>query len=69
MEKILWVRWWRWVRQFNQGRENVYDEEPTGRLLLIINDLVCDVAERIRENSRLIILKLSMNFTTSENFV
>ena len=42
----------RWVRLFNEGRENVHDDLRSGRLSVVNEDLVRAVEEKIRENSR-----------------
>jgi hypothetical protein len=31
---------WRWVRHFNEGQENVYDDPHSGRLSAVNEDLV-----------------------------
>jgi len=41
---------WRWVRLFNKGYENVYDDMWSGRLSVVNEDLVRAVEEKIREN-------------------
>jgi transposase len=40
----------RWVRNFNEGRENVHDEHRSGRPSMVNDDLVCAVEENVREN-------------------
>ena len=37
----------KWVRMFNEGRENVHDEERSGRPSLVNDDLVRKVNERV----------------------
>jgi len=40
----------KWVRMFNEGRENLHDEARSGRPSLVNNDLVRKVNERVRIN-------------------
>jgi len=40
----------RWVRLFNEGRENVRDDRRSSRLSVVNEDLVRVVEEKIREN-------------------
>ncbi|GFW29135.1 histone-lysine N-methyltransferase SETMAR [Trichonephila clavipes] len=40
----------RWVRQFNEGRIEVHDEERSGRPSLITEELVHAIDEKIKEN-------------------
>ena len=42
----------KWVRMFNEGRENVYDEAQSGRPCLVNDDLVRKVNERVRDDRR-----------------
>ena len=42
----------KWVRMFNEGRENVHDETRSGRLSLLNADLVRKVNERVRDDRR-----------------
>jgi len=53
---------WRWVRLFNEGRENVHDDLRSGRPSVVNEDLVHAVVEKIRENRRFTIMPLSLNF-------
>jgi hypothetical protein len=53
---------WRWVRHFNEGRENVHVVLWSGQLSVVNEDLVCAVEENIQENRRFIILSLSLHF-------
>ena len=39
----------KWVRMFNDGRENVHDEARIGRPSLVNYDLACKINERVRE--------------------
>ena len=52
----------KWVRMFNEGRENVHDEARSGRPSLVNDDLVCKVNERVRDDRRFTIFDLSMHF-------
>jgi len=40
----------RWVRLFNEGRENMHDDPRSGRASVVIEDLVRAVEEKIGEN-------------------
>ena len=42
----------KWVRMFNEGRENVHDEARSGRSSLMNDDLVRKVNERVRDDRR-----------------
>ena len=52
----------KWVRMFKDGRVNVHNEPRPGRPSLISKDLVRDVDNKIRENRRFTISKLSIEF-------
>jgi len=52
----------KWVRMFNEGRENVHDEARSGRLSLVNDDLVRKVNERVREDRRFTTSDLSLHF-------
>ena len=52
----------KWVRMFNEGRENVHDEERSGRPSLVNDDLVRKVNERVRDDGRFTISALSLHF-------
>ena len=52
----------KWVRMFNEGRENVHDEARSGRSSLVNNDLVRKVNERVRDDRRFTISDLSLHF-------
>lgn len=53
----------RWVRHFNEGRENVHDDERCGRPSLVTDDLVRAVEEeKIRENRRFTMTSLFLLF-------
>ena len=54
----------KWVRMFNEGREeNVNDEARIGRPSLVNDDLVHWVNERVRDDRRFTISDLSLHFT------
>ena len=52
----------KWVRMFNEGRENVHDRARSGRPSLVNDDLVCKVNERVRDDRRFTISDLSLHF-------
>jgi len=52
----------KWVRMFNEGRENVRDEARSGRSSLVNDDLVRKVNERVRDDRRFTISDLSLHF-------
>jgi len=52
----------KWVRMFNEGRENVHDEARSGRPSLVNDDLVRNVTERVRDDRRFTISDLSLHF-------
>jgi len=52
----------KWVRMFNEGRENVHDEARSGRPSLVKDDLVPKVNERVRGDRRCTISDLSLHF-------
>jgi len=52
----------KWVRMFNDGRENVHDEALSGRTSLVNDDLVRKVNERVRDDRRFTISDLSLHF-------
>jgi len=51
----------KWVRMFNEGRENVHDEARSGRPSLVNDDLVRKVNERVRDDRRFTISDLSQH--------
>jgi transposase len=53
----------RWVRHFNEGRENVRDDPRSGRLSVVNEDSVRAVEENIQENRRSTISSLSLHFS------
>jgi len=52
----------KWVRMFNEGRENVHDEARSGRPSLVNNDLVRKVNERVHDDRRFTISDLPLHF-------
>ena len=52
----------KWVRMFNEGRENVHDEARSGRPSLVNDDLVRNVNERVRDDRRFTISDLFLHF-------
>jgi len=52
----------KWVRMFNEGRENLHDEAWSGRPSLVNDDLVRKVNERVRDDRRFTISNLSLHF-------
>ena len=53
----------KWVRMFNEGRENLHDEARSVRPSLVNDDLVRNVNERVRDDRRFTIFDLSLHFT------
>ena len=52
----------KWVRMFNERRENVHDEARSGRPSLVKDDVVRKVNERVRDDRRFTISDLSLHF-------
>jgi len=52
----------KWVRMFNEGRENVHNEARSGRPSFVNDDLVHNVNERVRNDRRFTISDLSLHF-------
>jgi len=52
----------RWVRLFNEGRENVHDDLPSGRPSVVNADLMRAVEDTFRENRWFTITSLSLHF-------
>jgi len=52
----------KWVRMFNEGRQNVYDKARSGRPSLVNDDLVRKVNERVCDDRRFTISDLSLHF-------
>ena len=53
----------KWVRMFNEVRENVHDEARSGRPSLVNDDLVCEVNERVHDDRRYTVSDLSLHFS------
>ncbi|GFT58095.1 histone-lysine N-methyltransferase SETMAR [Trichonephila clavipes] len=52
----------KWVRQFNEGRSEVHDEERSGRPSFITEELVHAIDEKIKENRKFTFSALAMEF-------
>jgi len=52
----------KWVRMFNEGRENVHDEARSRRPSMVNDDLVRKVDERVRDDRRFTVSDLSLHF-------
>jgi len=52
----------KWVRMFNERRENVHDEARSGRPSLVNDGLVRKVKKRVRDDRRFTISDLSLHF-------
>ena len=52
----------KWIRMFNEERENVHDEARSGRQSLVNDDLVRNVNERVRVDRCFTISDLSLHF-------
>jgi hypothetical protein len=52
----------KWVRQFNEGRENMHDEARSGRPSVVNDDLVRAVNSKVHEDRRFTISSLSLHF-------
>jgi len=52
----------KWVRTFNEGRENAHDETRSGRPSLVNDDLVRKVKERVYDDRRFTISDPSLHF-------
>jgi len=52
----------KWVRIFNEGRQNVHDEARSGRPSLVNDDLVRKFNERVRDDRCFTISDLSLHF-------
>jgi len=52
----------KWVRMFNEGRENMHNETRSGSLSLVNDDLVRKVNERVRDDRHFTISDLSLHF-------
>jgi len=52
----------KWVRMFNDGRENVHDEVRSGRPCLVNDNLVLKVNERVCDDRCVTVSDLSLHF-------
>ena len=52
----------KWVRMFNEGRENLHNEARSGRPSLVNDDLVRKVNERVHDDRRFTFSDLSLHF-------
>jgi len=52
----------KWVRMFDEGRENVHNEARSGRPSLVNDDLLRKVNERVRDDRHFTISDLSLHF-------
>ena len=52
----------KWVRMFNESRENVHDEARSVCPALVIGDLVRKINDRVRDDRRFTISGLSLHF-------
>ena len=52
----------KWIRIFNEGRENVHDGARSERPSLVNDDLLRKVNERVRDDRRFTISDLSLQF-------
>ena len=52
----------KWVRMFNEGRENVHDEARSVHPSLVLGGLVRRVNERVRDDRRFTIFDVSLHF-------
>ena len=52
----------KWVRMFNEGRENVHNDARSGRPSLVNDDLVRKVNETVRDDRRFTIYDLFLHF-------
>jgi len=52
----------KWVRMFNEGRENVHDEARVGLPSWVIDNLVRKFNERMRDDRRFTISDLFLHF-------
>jgi hypothetical protein len=52
----------KWVRKFNEGRDNGHDEPWSGRPYMVSDDLMCVVEAKVREDRQFTILSLSLHF-------
>lgn len=50
----------RWVRQLKKGCDQLHDEQRSRRPSVVINELVCGVDEKIKENRKFTINDLAL---------
>jgi len=48
----------KWCREFSEGRTDFYDEQRSGRLSLITDDILQEIEGEIRANQRVTIREL-----------
>ena len=51
----------KWVRMFNEGRENVHDDVRSGRSCLVNDDLIRKFNERVHDDRRFTVSNLSLH--------
>ena len=52
----------KWVRKFNEGRDNMHDEPRSGRPAVVSDDLVRAVEAKFYEDRRFTVSSLSLHF-------
>jgi hypothetical protein len=52
----------KWIRKFNEGRDNMHDEPRSGRPSVVSDDLVRAVETKFYEDRRFTISSLSLHF-------
>ena len=52
----------RWVRQFNEGHDQVHNEEQSGHLSLVTDELIHAIEEKVQQNCKCTISALAMKF-------
>jgi hypothetical protein len=52
----------KWVRKFNEGRDNVRDDPPSGRPSVVSDDFVRAAEAKVREDRQFTISSLSLHF-------
>jgi len=58
---MIRCKWFKWYREFSEGRTDVQDEQGSGRPTLISGDLLQETEGEIRANRRLTIRELHQN--------
>jgi len=51
----------KWIRMFNEGRENVHDEARSGRPASVNDDLIRKFNERVHDDRRFTVSNLSLH--------